>query len=516
MRHPWRGLGVALVLAWAASPAWAGEPERPRAVFALIVGVNQSVDENEAPLRYADDDAARYLDLFRLLGARTYLLARLDENTERLHPQAAAEASVPRWHEWQKLVEQLASDVAKARERNLDTVLYFVFAGHGSVRQGQGYISLEDRRLFGTDLAEGLVAKVNAHQAHLIVDACASYFLAYGRGPGGQRRPLKGFSEVARLSDDGRVGLLLSTSSARESHEWEGFQAGVFSHEVRSGLYGAADADGDGRVSYREIAAFVQQANAAIPNERFRPEVHARPPQDGEWLVELGRALEHRIEVDGQEAQHLRLEDSQGVRLADFHNALGQRVRLLRPIGHGPLYVRRMTDGLEYRIDGTPEVVRLASLTPGEPRAGARGAEHEAFSLIFSLPYDRRVADAYVFREPVLPGVGGSGTPSGGGWRRLVGWSALGFAGVGLGGGAYMSLSARDVRAAGSTGEPHASAMARNQRIDSLNTRATFLYAAGAVVGAAGLGLLLWPDAPAEAVPLAGPGTGGLMLEGRF
>ncbi len=512
-----RGAWLALVLAagLVSARAWGAEPERPRAVFALIVGVNQSVDENEPPLRYADDDAARYLDLFRLLGARTYLLARLDENTERLHPQAAAEANLPRWSEWQKLVAQLADDVGKARARNVDTVLYFVFAGHGSVHQGQGYISLEDRRLFGKDLAEGLVGRVDAHQVHLIVDACASYFLAYGRGPGGQRRPLRGFSEVQRLSDDGRVGLLLSTSSARESHEWEGFQAGVFSHEVRSGLYGAADADGDGRVSYREIAAFVRQANAAIPNERFRPEVHARPPEDGEWLVELGRALEHRIEVGGEEAQHLRLEDSRGVRLADLHNAAGQRLWLVRPIGHGPLFVRRMGDGLEYRIDAAPEVVRLASLTPREPRAGARGAEHEAFSLIFSLPYARSLAEAYVFQDPLPLGIGGSGAPSGS-WRRWVGWSALGFAGVGLGGGAYMSLTARGVRAEGSAGEPHADALARNRRIQSLNQRSTWLYAAGAVAGAVGLGLLLWPEAPAQAVPVAGPGSGGLLLEGRF
>src|ERR1041384_4037494 len=67
-----------------------------RATFALIIGSNQSVDTNLAPLRYADDDAARYLDLFRLLGARTYLLTRLDDNTKRLDTQAAGEASDPK------------------------------------------------------------------------------------------------------------------------------------------------------------------------------------------------------------------------------------------------------------------------------------------------------------------------------------------------------------------------------------------------------------------------------------
>ncbi|HXU82275.1 MAG TPA: hypothetical protein VN914_12820, partial [Polyangia bacterium] len=66
------------------------------ATFALIIGVNQSPERDLLPLRYADDDAARYRDLFRELGARTHLLASLDENTRRLHPEAAAEAAPAR------------------------------------------------------------------------------------------------------------------------------------------------------------------------------------------------------------------------------------------------------------------------------------------------------------------------------------------------------------------------------------------------------------------------------------
>lgn len=510
MRFAREALGLAVLLV----AGVVGAEERPQATFAFIVGVNRSVDADELPLRYADDDAARYQDLFRLLGARTYLLARMDQNTERLHPQAAAEASVPNWGEWQRLVEQLTRDVAQARARNLGTVVYFIYAGHGSVHNGQGYVTLEDRRLTGEDLAKGLIQRVESDQVHLIVDACSSYFLAYGRGPGGQRRPLKGFSEVAQLSEDGRVGLLLSTSSARASHEWEAFQSGVFSHEVRSGLYGAADVDGDGRVSYREIAAFVERANAAIPNERFRPQVHARPPKDGKWLVVLGKAMEHRIEVDGQEAQHLRLEDSRGVRLADFHNASGQRTWLARPIGTGPLYLRRMGDGREYRIDSMPEVVQLAALTPQQARTADRGAEHEAFSLIFSLPYDRQVVDAYDFQAPVLlEAEPARRKPT---WRRVAGWSALGLAGASLGGGLWTTLSAREARSGNRATLPHAEAMGQNQRIRTLNHRSTTLYVAGALAAGAGLGMLLWPGAPAEALPVAGPDLAGVQLGGRF
>ena len=80
---------LAVVTLLCADRAGAQDAPPSKATFALIVGANQSVD-NLTPLKYADDDAARYLDLFRLLGARTYLLSRLDDNTRRLHPQAAA------------------------------------------------------------------------------------------------------------------------------------------------------------------------------------------------------------------------------------------------------------------------------------------------------------------------------------------------------------------------------------------------------------------------------------------
>src|SRR5262249_16818720 len=152
----------------------------------------------------------------------------------------------------------------------------------------------------------------------------------------------------AALKDDARVGLLLSTSSARESHEWDAYQGGVFSHEVRSGLYGGADADGDGVVSYREIAAFVQRANAAVPNEKYRPDAYARAPKTTDALLDIRSARGRRLVIDGAHAGHYFLEDANGVRLADVHNAPGQSLSLVRPGPNGPIYLRRVDDDKEF------------------------------------------------------------------------------------------------------------------------------------------------------------------------
>jgi hypothetical protein len=531
----------ALCLAWVvfgagALPAHAASAsDAAPAMFAVIIGSNVSVDAELPPLKYADDDAARYLDLFRVLGARTYLLSRLDDNTRRLHPQAAAEAMEPRRAALESVMVQVAADVAQARDRHLETVVYFVYAGHGNVRNDEGYITLEDMRITGSDLSK-LIAGVPATHVHVIVDACASYFLAYSRGPGGARRELHGFENTSQLTDDPRVGLLLSTSSARESHEWDEFQAGVFSHEVRSGLYGAADADGDGRVSYKEIAAFVTRANAAIPNERFRPNVHAHAPAGSETLLDLRKALGRRIEIDGAHAAHYWLEDSRGVRLLDLHNGAGQSVDLVRPALTGRIYLRRVDDDAEFTIPSSPPVVSLAALESAPARVASRGAAHEAFGLLFVLPFDRRAVENYVelphASEPGAPTIPETSvalppplpvslpapvpmptasipkktslSPRG----RALAWTGVGVGAAGLATGVALSVMAIDISHTTSSTLSERAAATRQSTVTAGNTGAAIAYPVGGVALAAGLGaLLFWPKAPHVEVTPVGSGA---------
>jgi hypothetical protein len=276
-------------------------------------------------------------------------------------------------------------------------MFYFIYAGHGNVDSKTAYLALEDARLDSRDIEHDIIDKVHADESHLIIDACYSYFLAFGRGPGGRRREVPSFATAEGLAGRSDVGLLLSTTSARESHEWAGFQAGIFSHEVRSGLYGAADLDGDGRISYVEIAAFVMRANAAIPNERFRPEIYAHPPLAASTqLVDLRGAPGRRLHLDaGAEASHYLFEDTLGVRLADFHNASGHALSVLLPSGGRGLYLRRTSDEQEFVIPESPDVIDLADLSPQPPRLVSRGPADFAFNLIFSLPFDEQAVADY-------------------------------------------------------------------------------------------------------------------------
>jgi hypothetical protein len=497
-------------------------PKEGAARFVLIIGVNRSVDADLPLLRYADDDAARYQDLFRSLGGRTYLLTRADENTRRISPQAVAEARAPRRLELTRAIAALAADVAEARARGERTLFYFVYAGHGNVGGTQAYLALEDARLTGDDIEHDIIDKIHADESHLIIDACYSYFLAYGRGPGGSRREVHGFAPSEGLARRTDVGLLLSTTSARESHEWEGFQAGIFSHEVRSGLYGAADLDGDGKISYREIAAFVSRANAAIPNERYRPDVFARAPRAASALVDLRGGPGRYLQVDASaEGGHYLFEDTRGVRLADFHNGHGHALSLLLPSGAGALYLRRTSDDQEFEIPPAPDVINLADLSPRAPRAASRGAAHDAFSLIFSLPFDDAALANYVqppvdltlSRDPAEAAAGPAVRPR---WRRTAGLAALGVGAAATVAAVVISISAHGLSEDAHRATSNQSTAMLNDQLSTRNTWAAVSYGVAGAAAVSGALLLLWPDGPVHGLATADRSSASLGLSGRF
>jgi hypothetical protein len=488
------------------------------ASFALIIGVNRSVDKDAPLLRYADDDAARYLDLFRMLGAKSYVLARLDDNTRRLHPQVAAEALPPRLSEYRQTIRKLAADIKQARKRGVKTTLYFIYAGHGDVKQGRGYITLEDSRLHAEELEREMLAKINPDQEHFIVDACYSYFLAIGRGRGGKRRETRGFSQLGGLAARPTTGLLFSTSSAKESHEWAGFQAGVFSHEVRSGLYGAADADGNGRISYKEIAAFILRANASVANERYRPDVYVRPPQNTDVLVDLNRKLGSRIDFRGAPSDHHLLEDERGVRFADFHNDSASPGYLLKPRGDGRLYLRRKSDDAELVVPLAPSIVAVVELVPGETRVAERGAANDAFDSLFALPFGRRVVDSFRFPtfEPATEADVATREPGGPKLRTVAGLGLLGCAALSGGLAAYSQVQADEQRRSLEQGASHAEITATNESISDGNTRAVVGASVAGGAAAAGLLLLLWPEERVRVEVDAGQGQAMVGLRERF
>ena len=458
---------------------------------AIVIGSNASVDSELPPLRFADDDALRFAALFRALGIETQVLTRPDDATRALHAGELDGVRVPTSQQLREAVAEAAARNAQAKARGQKTALYLVFAGHGNARRDRAYLTLEDERLSPEELLRTVVEPVGATQAHVIIDACHSYLFALSRGPGGTHRPVQGFLEEALGARSAGVGFLVSSSQSGESHEWEAFQSGVFSHEVRSGLTGAADADGDGVVSYREIAAFVLRANAAIVNEHYRPAVYAHPPRGDGALVDLRGATGGHMRVDGAASgKHLLVEDARGVRWADLHARQGQAFSVLLPAAHRPLFVRDLDGGLESVIDEREGDVVLGARPMVRSEAGSRGAAQHVFRSLFTLPFDRQaVASLELQLEDDEPPPAQHR-----GVRPYLGYAALAAAAGAAAGGSYFLLQNRHLYAGTGPEADQQLASMRNQTIQRHDRVAWLLFGTGAAAAVAGLVLLFWPS----------------------
>lgn len=265
------------------------EAEAGHTTFALVVTSNRGGALGRPDLQYADDDGARYHELFAAIAPADHvtLLTELDRDTARLFPALVAIAGAPSRGRVAEAARSIAARV-RAATRAGDTVdFYFVFAGHGDVEHGRGFLQLADGAFDAADL-EALVSSIGATRAHIILDSCNSFFVVNPRRPGGRRfaTPADATAGLARRLPG--VGVFVSTSAEAEVFEWSALQSGVFSHAVRSGLAGAADADHDGAISYNELRAFVDTATAEIKNSAFRPKVYARGPGDDDHAAILG------------------------------------------------------------------------------------------------------------------------------------------------------------------------------------------------------------------------------------
>ncbi len=376
---------------WVFLAAGGGEP----AVYALIIGNNHSFDGSEPPLRFADDDAARYHELFALSGGHSELYTVLDADTQRLFPELVERSRPPRRSEIIAGVNRLFAQARADAQAGRKVVFYFVFSGHGDVKGQEGYVHLLDGPWTRSDLFAQVLAPSPATFNHVVIDACHAYYMVAGRG--GQARPTGDFAMLVRdfvgnerLAAFPNTGVMLSTSRAAEVHEWGRIEAGLFSHALRSAIAGAGDSDQNGTVDYDEAAAFVAAANGSLPDRKVRIEVFARAPAQklDEPLAQVP-AGGVRVEVPATWEGRYYFEDDRGVRFADFHKT-AEVALAMHLVPRGRYYLRSSQDEivLDPATQGDLQVAALAS-TPLS--VSTRGSTNDAFErYLFAIPFGPR------------------------------------------------------------------------------------------------------------------------------
>ncbi|MEM6533569.1 MAG: caspase family protein [Myxococcota bacterium] len=361
--------------------------------YALIVSNNRSLDLARPDLRYADDDGAQWAQLFsETLGDdRVQLLTRFDPESQLLQPDWTSRAAPPTTEELTRAAADLKRRLAETPK---DAVVYLVFAGHGDIDAGQGFLELEDARFTAQDL-EALVADLDTDsvdEIHIILDSCNSYFMLNPRSASVERWEPPDDDHRNLLEKFPKAGAFISTSAEALTYEWSELQSGVFSYELRSGMRGAADVDGDGRVSYVELEAFVATANRAVINELYRPRVFAQAPAastTGE-LIDLRDSNSLSLTLGFDEERRLTFRDGRGVRLMDVHKERSTALTLRLPRNSAIEIVETRVDGQRpsFVIRELPEQLRVSyvELDSRDTVLGDRNAS-KLFRTLFSAPF---------------------------------------------------------------------------------------------------------------------------------
>ena len=212
----------------AADAAHAGTPLRR---FALLIGTNDG-GPTRVRLRYAATDARAMAKVLTSLGGvqPTDLLVVEEPDVAALRK---AFATMDGWLDRAK--------AAGGQGARTEVVVYY--SGHSDEKG-----LLPAGQLLKYDELRALVRQLDADVRIAVLDSCASGALI--RTKGGKRRP----AFLVDESNQVKGQAILTSSSADElAQESDGLGGSFFTHHLVTGLRGAADTSGDGRVTLSEV-----------------------------------------------------------------------------------------------------------------------------------------------------------------------------------------------------------------------------------------------------------------------
>jgi hypothetical protein len=475
-------------------------------LYVLSIGYNgvpaEATETVRTPLAYADDDAAAFFSFASSFSHAGALLTVFDAATAARYPTLADGVRPPTRAELVRAVATLRARVLADLQAGGNPVVAVFYSGHGFLTaDGTPALALAEGALTQRVLYDEVIAALPARTVHLFVDACHAEAVVRPRDLTAQ---VVDVSAADRLADAARntlarfphVGAVIASTADAESHEWDRYGSGVFTHQLLSGLRGAADVNGDQRVEYSEMAAFLSAANREVPDPRARLKTLVVGPRLDPHAPLVDLAIARRVgrlrgQMAGLGAVHL--EDERGNRLADLRCESGFRIGLVLPAGE-VIYLRAEGGREAVLRLGTGEIQDVAQVAFNRASTRARGAvdgmlRRGLFAAAFGPAYYRGFVDRTDFVPVVFTTASAdedrAPAPSGR-LARWLSWSAasgLGLAAAGFGVAAWGARNDFD-RAM----YQRESALAR----DRYETRANIALglACGAVTAAA-VGLLL-------------------------
>jgi hypothetical protein len=230
-------------------------------VYTLSIGYNGAPagsSGDEVTLRYADDDAASFYQFAREFSNESRLLTVMDPDTQSRFPAEVTQARPPTLAQLRAEVKALARFHEDDRKRGDESAVLFLYSGHGvRPRGGPPGLTLLDGTLTHDALYDEVLAALPARYIHLFIDSCYAEAIVRPRDAEAvavdlTRDDLARDAAKSTLARFPNVGAVMGASTSSQTHEWDVYRQGVFTHELISGLRGGADVNGDGKIEYSE------------------------------------------------------------------------------------------------------------------------------------------------------------------------------------------------------------------------------------------------------------------------
>jgi hypothetical protein len=333
--------------------------------FALVTAANNGGPDRPA-LQYALSDAERF--------------ARVIEELGGVGPADAVVLKQPTLKELEGALDRLRARVMHARETGGGgrTELVFYYSGHAD---DKGLLLGEDRYSYRTlrDRLDDVPADVRI----AVLDACASG--AITRLKGGRARPPFLVDESAEMHGH---AFLTSSAESEAAQESDRIRASYFTYYLVSGLRGAADVTGEGKVTLNEAYQFAFNETLGRTAETRGGAQH--PSYDinlsgtGEVVMTDLRQTTATLVLGEQLDGRFFVRNARDELVVELFKPLGRRVELGVEPGRYEVRVERGAAALLARptiADGTQVVLEPAQFTPTtlEPTRARGGAP--------SLPY---------------------------------------------------------------------------------------------------------------------------------
>ena len=332
--------------------------------YALLIGNNQGGPGQE-PLRFAESDAGSVAAVLRQLGHYAASDVRV-----LLHPDAAQVLAA---------LDDVGAKVRANAAHGETSEVVFYYSGHARANA----VNLGGEELPLTALRERLASLPSALTI-VVLDACQSG--SFSRVKGAEPAADFTYNSVTGLTQKG-LAVMASSTSQELSQESDELKASYFTHHLITGLRGAGDADGDGRVSLDEAYRYAYRRTLASTARTQVGEQHVtlETNLEGQGEVPVTYPSEARAQLglaDTLDGRVLVQQHGTGAVMAEVQKAPGDPLRLALVAGAYDAVVRQTSGIVQCRVilvDDRTTVLDLSTCTPVAPeKTTSKGGGHDA------------------------------------------------------------------------------------------------------------------------------------------